>query len=285
MWETWGRLDDDANAPAVEDTEIAIINYTKPNIDTRATLGKEMKQCGHACYPSNNPGCCACMDARPHLVGNTYPSYVDGQGWVDKGCRDDGYCPVCKLLYDYIKPKMNNNIDYDQNIDDAENIWYMNGLGGSTPIHKYDWTYHRENGYVITWNQNNKNKLDIRLKIGDIIAWYLQGNGYVGILRVCDNVEKLSDEDKLKQKINNLPDAEYLKQDKLNEEKLNYYTWKIPVEFLAYTDKTKCITKCDINYNDEHWSSGFRGSFCIKPKNIHWNNQIIDMYKKMKFII
>ena len=40
-----------------------------------------------------------------------------------------------------------------------------------------------------------------------------------------------------------------------------------------------------VNYNDEHWSSGFRGSFCIKPKNIHWNNQIIDMYKKMKFII
>ena len=94
-------------------------------------------------------------------------------------------------------------------------------------------------GFVTSWNQNNKNKLDIRFKIGDIIAWYLQGNGYVGILRVCGDVEILSDEDKLKQKRynkNNMPDTEYLEQDKLNEETLNYYMWKIPVEFLAFTN-------------------------------------------------
>ena len=58
--------------------------------------------------------------------------------------------------------------------------------------------------------------------------------------------------------------------------------WKIPVEFLAYTKKRKCITKKSMNYDNEKWSFGFRGSYCIKPKNIYWKNQIIDMYKKMK---
>ena len=181
--------------------------------------------------------------------------------------------------------------EYDQNIDKAENIWYMNGLGNETSmgekmtIHNYNWSYYRRNGFVTSWNQNNKNKLDIKIKIGDIIAWYLQGNGYVGILRVCDNVVRLNDEDKLKHtkyNKNNMPDMEYLEQDKLKEKKLNYYMWKIPVEFLAYTKKKNCITKKSMNYDDEKWSFGFQSSYCIKPKNIHWKNQVIDMYKFMK---
>ena len=65
--------------------------------DWRPTLSRELKQCGHFCYPSNNPGCCTCMDARPVLAGNSYPCYVDGRGWVNEGARDDGYCPVCNV--------------------------------------------------------------------------------------------------------------------------------------------------------------------------------------------
>lgn len=61
----------------------------------RFTLSKEVKQCGHVCYPGPNWGCCACMDTRPVLPENTYPRYCDGLGWVDDGARDDGYCPVC----------------------------------------------------------------------------------------------------------------------------------------------------------------------------------------------
>ena len=199
-------------------------------------------------------------------------------------------------LYDFIEQTIPTEVNsksnttteiigYDQNIDDAKNLWYMNGLGNDKSIHNYDWSYYRKNGFVTSWNQNNKNKFDIRLKIGDIIAWYLQGNGYVGILRVCGEVEILSDEDKLKQKRYNkinMSDMEYLEDDKLKETTLNYYIWKIPIEVLAYTKKKKCITKKSMNYDDEKWSSGFRGSYCIKPNNIHWNNQIIDMYKKMK---
>ena len=66
--------------------------------DTRGaqyTIQREMKSCGHMCYPSNLAGCCACEDIRPVLPGNTYTKYVDGRGYVDEGARDDGYCPVC----------------------------------------------------------------------------------------------------------------------------------------------------------------------------------------------
>lgn len=58
-------------------------------------LEKQLKQCGHHCFPSTTPQCCHCSDLRPHLEGNTYPVYVDGHGWSDTGSRDDGYCPVC----------------------------------------------------------------------------------------------------------------------------------------------------------------------------------------------
>ena len=58
-------------------------------------LQKERKECGHYCYPSTTPKCCSCMDARPILAGNTFPSYTDGLGWTNDGTRDDGYCPVC----------------------------------------------------------------------------------------------------------------------------------------------------------------------------------------------
>lgn len=56
---------------------------------------REQKSCGHWCCPSTVATCCACADERPVLDRDTYPSYTDGAGWIDTGCRDDGYCPVC----------------------------------------------------------------------------------------------------------------------------------------------------------------------------------------------
>jgi len=55
------------------------------------------KSCGHYCSPSSIATCCHCSDARPVIPDGTYPSYVDGQGWVNCGRRKDGYCPVCKM--------------------------------------------------------------------------------------------------------------------------------------------------------------------------------------------
>ena len=58
-------------------------------------LERQRKQCGHDCFPSTTPHCCPCSDIRPHREGNTYPVYVDGEGWQDTGSRDEGYCPIC----------------------------------------------------------------------------------------------------------------------------------------------------------------------------------------------
>ena len=58
-------------------------------------LEKEKKACGHFCYPSSTEGCCSCMDLRPLRDGDTYPTYRDGEGWVDIDSRDAGYCPIC----------------------------------------------------------------------------------------------------------------------------------------------------------------------------------------------
>ena len=54
-----------------------------------------VKGCGHRCCLTLER-CCACMDRRPARSGNTYPVYVDGQGWVEGGSRREHYCPLCK---------------------------------------------------------------------------------------------------------------------------------------------------------------------------------------------
>ena len=56
----------------------------------------EWKACGHACSFSSLENCCACMDRRPFAEDGTYPRYIDGSGWQNRGKRSDGYCPTCK---------------------------------------------------------------------------------------------------------------------------------------------------------------------------------------------
>ena len=54
------------------------------------------KMCGHMCCPSSVQQCCRCADKRQMQPEGTYPEYVDGMGWCNKGNRDAGYCPACK---------------------------------------------------------------------------------------------------------------------------------------------------------------------------------------------
>jgi hypothetical protein len=70
----------------------SLSRYPIASFDVQSAL----KSCGHTCFPSSLPGCCACMDQRPLRPENTYPVYVDGQGWQDIGSRDSGYCPTCR---------------------------------------------------------------------------------------------------------------------------------------------------------------------------------------------
>jgi hypothetical protein len=64
-------------------------------IEKKVALERQLKNCGHFCYPSSTLNCCACMDNRPILDGNLYPVYIDSIGWCNEGARNDGYCPVC----------------------------------------------------------------------------------------------------------------------------------------------------------------------------------------------
>ena len=84
------------NSSVVVEEELTITSSSSATTTAvQFTLETQVKQCGHLCFPSTTPHCCPCSDIRPHREGNTYPVYVDGEGWCDIGSRDEGYCPVC----------------------------------------------------------------------------------------------------------------------------------------------------------------------------------------------
>lgn len=56
----------------------------------KCSVSKELKSCGHYCFPGELKKCCACEDIRPILPEGTYTMYVDGRGYVDEGNRNDG---------------------------------------------------------------------------------------------------------------------------------------------------------------------------------------------------
>ena len=193
-----------------------------------------------------------------------------------------------------------NNVNNDPNIDliqNTENIWYMNGLGSNRKHKEYisgftNWGLFIENNFVITCNKHGRNKLDKKLKINDLILWYMQGKGYVAILKVKEDIEILNRIDKVKINVgkivlnNTLVCCEETKNECIKlweeaEKKHNYHMWKIPVEFIIHVDKNKCITKEDINYSKKEWMGGFRGMLAIVPKG-DWKNLVLKIYEKMK---
>lgn len=91
IWaEVVGSSSASLQSPVVENASLDVLDNT-----SAAFLQRERKHCGHWCFPSSTNGCCACMDQRPILKANCYPSYRDGEGWVNCDSRDAGYCPVC----------------------------------------------------------------------------------------------------------------------------------------------------------------------------------------------
>jgi hypothetical protein len=66
----------------------------------RAAVGFGLQPCGQCrtmCFlPGRLLRCCSCLDSRPMLPGDTYLVYRDGEGWVPRGRRNEGYCPACR---------------------------------------------------------------------------------------------------------------------------------------------------------------------------------------------
>ena len=158
-------------------------------------------------------------------------------------------------------------------IDDNCNIWYMNGNVSDLD----NWEINIKNNYVTTWSNNGKNdSVESKIKIGDIIAWYIVSKGYNSILKVIDNPHKITDE------IFKLTMTE--EQIKNKKEKMKYYNYSIvtiPVEFLA-TTTTNFIKKDNINDYTGEWSGGLRGCHCIKPNNPRWKELVVQIYNNLK---
>ena len=158
-------------------------------------------------------------------------------------------------------------------IDDNCNIWYMNGNLSELD----NWEINIKNNYVSTWSNNGKNdSVESKIKIGDIIAWYIVSKGYNSILKVIDNPHKITDENyKLTMT------EEQIKNKKECMKKNNYSIVTIPVEFLA-TTTTNFIKKDNINDYTGEWSGGLRGCHCIKPNNSQWKELVIQIYNNLK---
>ena len=67
----------------------------QPSGAAALSLSKQLKSCGHFCFPGKLQKCCACEDIRPVLPEGTYTTYVDGRGYVAEGRRNDGNKPPC----------------------------------------------------------------------------------------------------------------------------------------------------------------------------------------------
>ena len=80
----------------------------------------------------------------------------------------------------------------DFDIAKYENVWYMNGNAGDI----IKWELRIKNGFVTTWNDNGKNNSILnKIKVGDLIAWYIVGRGYNSILEVKEKPHEITDEE------------------------------------------------------------------------------------------
>ena len=189
---------------------------------------------------------------------------------------------------DLTDTKMNNihedNIskEHIKMINDTRKIWYMNCKMKIINKPKNSWSNSIDNEFVFTWLKPKVNqKLSEKLKINDIIAWYMIGNGYSAIVRV-KGLCSLMNKDDLKIHYPDKNEQEI--KDHLEWEKnSNCRIIKIPVEFLAYTDLNNCIKK-HLSWLPRDWTSGFRGPSAISPTHPRWKEQVITLYKMMKNI-
>ena len=168
---------------------------------------------------------------------------------------------------------------YKKNLADIQksnikNIWYMNGNPEDIKV----WDTHIKNKIVLTWNHDGKNEnMKKKLKKNDIIAWYIIKKGFNSVLRVIDTPKILT--------VNELPanhhvwKHEYKTLESLKQDvDMKYERISISVEFLATTDKHFVNQSSIRNWNHD-WTTGLRGSSCMRPSNPHWREQVIEMYK------
>lgn len=154
-------------------------------------------------------------------------------------------------------------------ISKYKNIWYMNGNAESLN----EWDLIVKSGFVTTWNDNGKNdSLLNKLKIGDLIAWYIVGRGYNSVLEVCEEPHEITDDE--------LRIFYDIEEKKKSMKKHNYKIITIPVKFLV-TSKEKFVLNNKsliTEICDSEWTYGLRGSHCIKPKSVKWCKQVEDIY-------
>ena len=176
-----------------------------------------------------------------------------------------------------------NTIDHKNTIDQEnkltidilqkkQNVWYLNSKIESKDW--YIWDVCLKNNIALTWNNNNENNsIYEKIKENDIIVFYLVGSGYCAILKVIGKLKNIND------KYIDLF-TESKKKTDVDREWWKKYMIKIPVVFLAKVNKREeCINKPQ-NYNLT-WTSGLRGSRCMKPKNKNWFEQVMYIYDKL----
>jgi hypothetical protein len=207
-----------------------------------------------------------------------------------------------KILEDFLEsPEIFDNIKYE--IDEKScdkykinpifencNIWYMNGYNTKYMDRVLNiWEHLIDNNFVYTWCGLRKDritslneKLPEKVLKGDKIAWYFPQRGYVSILEVKGK-PRLPTDDELSI-IKPTFNEKTIKDMKLSFKNYNWCVLVIPVKFLSYIDKYNCITKKDIQWNDNYvWSSGLRGSSAIKPTPENWKEQVSRMYDRMPY--
>lgn len=201
---------------------------------------------------------------------------------------------VFKVMDDLIEnPNVFEKIDdiVEENIFEDKTVWYMNGYN---PEHKEGilkiWETLIDNGFVYTFvsyvNGVNTGLID-KLCIGDIIAWYFPERGYVAILEISDNLSIMDDET-LKLISPSFKSENETTQQAIEKRKQSYINdkWnqiKIPVNFLAHTNKNNCVTKYDLNWDDEkEWVKGRQSARSQQPTSIYWKDQVFEIYQFMK---
>ena len=177
--------------------------------------------------------------------------------------------------------------DIFQNSD----VWYMNGYNtdykdGVLGI----WDILVSHGFVHSFiNYNTSVNINIieKLKIGDKIAWYFPGKGYVAILEV-EKSATIMDDDTL-----HLISPSFSQENetasgavtrmKEGFEKDNWDFIKIPVKFLAMVDKHKCVDEYSFNWKGtgKEWVKGKRSAHAQKPSSDYWKEQVSEIYNYM----
>ena len=157
-----------------------------------------------------------------------------------------------------------------QKIEQASDVWYLNMHWAQLRV----WSGLLKHNIFQVWNKDNRYKsIFTKLKKDDILCIYVVGKGYISVCRVTGKPRKPTTEDLC------LIYKKILDETTIKE---HYYAYIfIPVEYLVSMDPSNCVTHKQLPQITD-WSSGYRGSACIKPKSSQWIYQVKELYNYMK---